>query len=74
MINKEKININQFFGTEFMNNDFVKPNMDFYTVPLLFPYNLYDKDSGLFINENSVGFLLEIDSISGFDSDSRLGS
>ncbi|MDB2550466.1 TraC family protein [Rickettsiales bacterium] len=69
MINKEKININQFFGTEFMNNDFVKPNMDFYTVPLLFPYNLYDKDSGLFINENSVGFLLEIDSISGFDDE-----
>lgn len=64
---KKKINIDQFFGTQFMNNNFVKPDMDFYTVPMLFPYNLYDKDAKLFINENSIGFLIEIESISGFD-------
>ena len=52
VVKKKKINIDQFFGTQFMNNDFVKPDMDFYTVPILFPYNLYDKDTKLFINEN----------------------
>ena len=70
---KKKINIDQFFGTEFMNNDFVKPDMDFYTVPMLFPYNLYDKDTKLFINENSIGFLLEIDPIAGI-SDNDIDS
>ena len=67
VVKKKKINIDQFFGTQFMNNDFVKPDMDFYTVPLLFPYNLYDKDTKLFINENSIGFLLEIDPIAGIN-------
>lgn len=63
----KKINIDKFFATDFLSCHYQKQRMDFYTISHLFPYNLYDSNSRIFINENSLGFLLEIEPISGFD-------
>ncbi len=64
---KKKLNFDQFFATDFLNHHHQRQRTDFYTVPYLFPYNLYDQESKLFINDNSVGFLLNISPVAGFD-------
>ena len=69
----EKIGADKFFGTENLNYNSQKLRTDFYTIAHLFPYLNYDPRHKIFLNENSLSFLLEVSPIGGLE-DSEIDS
>lgn len=82
MINFQKLQkkINQIFGGESLSQNDKQPKTDFNLIADLLPYRSFDESRQIFINDNSVGFVLEatpligatenvIDTLSGMFSD-----
>lgn len=61
----KQLKIDTLLGTENLSWHCAKPRTDFYTLGNLLPYQSYDEDYELFLNDNSVSFLLEIAPLAG---------
>ena len=59
--------ISSFFGDSYLENNYKKIGNDIHSISQFLPYKFYDEKTQIFINQNTVGFALQIGSFFGSD-------